>query len=46
MTGFAKNRDVEMVEKLNEEAITKYGLHPSAMRYNAIILALCKSNKA
>jgi hypothetical protein len=25
----AKNRDVEMVEKINEEATTKYGLPPS-----------------
>jgi len=26
MTAFAKNRDIEMVEKLNQEAIDKYGI--------------------
>lgn len=46
MTAFAKVKDVEMVEKLNEEAIKKYNLPPSIQRYNAIILALAKSNKA
>ena len=44
MTAFAKNRDVEMVEKLNEEATRKYGLQPSKMRFNALILAYCKKN--
>lgn len=43
MTAFAKQRDVEMVEKLNEEAIVKYGLKPSKYRINALILAYCKS---
>lgn len=46
MTAYAKNRDIEMVEKINEEAISKYGIVPSAMRYNALILAYCKSNRA
>lgn len=46
MTAFAKQKDVEMVEKLNQEAIDKYGILPSTQRYNAIILALAKSNNA
>jgi pentatricopeptide repeat protein len=46
MTAFAKNRDVAMVERLNEEAITKHGLKPSKMRLNALILAYCKSDQA
>lgn len=29
MTAYAKNKDVEMVEKLNQEAIDKYGILPS-----------------
>ena len=44
MTAFAKNRNIEMVEKLNAEATTKYNLPPSKMRMNAISLAYCKSN--
>ena len=46
MTAFAKNRDIPMVEKLNQEAIDKYGLLPSIHRYNALILAHAKSGKA
>jgi len=46
MTAYAKNRDVEMVERLNEEAINKYGIMPSVSRYNALILALAKDGKA
>lgn len=42
----AKNKDIDMVEKLNEEATNKYGLVPSVYRYNAIILAYAKMNKA
>jgi pentatricopeptide repeat protein len=44
MTAYAKNRDLEMVEKLNEEASTKYGMPPSKMRMNALILVYCKKN--
>ena len=44
MTAYAKNRDVETVEKLNEEAITKYGITPSKQRMNALIVAYAKSN--
>ena len=40
----AKNRDIEMVEKINEEAINKYGLITNLHRYNAIILAYAKNN--
>lgn len=43
MTAFAKTRDIEMVEKLNQEAIDKYGLKPSKMRMNALILAYAKA---
>jgi pentatricopeptide repeat protein len=46
MTAFAKNKDLDMVEKLNQEAIDKYGILPSSQRYNAIILALAKQGKA
>lgn len=44
MTAYAKNKDIEMVEKLNKEALDKYGLKPSKMRMNALILAYAKSN--
>jgi pentatricopeptide repeat protein len=44
MTAFAKNKDIEMVEKLNDEATNKYGMQPSRMRMNALILAYCKKN--
>jgi pentatricopeptide repeat protein len=46
MTAYAKNRDIEMVEKLNQEAIDKYNLPPSIYRMNAIILAYAKNNDA
>ena len=46
MTAFAKNRDIETVEKLEKEAQEKYGLPPSRMRMNALILAYCKKNEA
>jgi hypothetical protein len=46
MTAFAKNRDIEMVEKLNQEAIDKYKLPPSIYRMNALILAYGKSSDA
>jgi pentatricopeptide repeat protein len=46
MTAYAKNRDIKMVETLNEEATQKYGLPPSKMRLNALILAYAKSNDA
>ena len=44
MTAFAKNRDITMVEKLNQEATSKYGLQPSKMRLNALVLAYTKNN--
>ena len=43
MTAFAKNRDVDMVEKLNEEAISKHNLPPTKYRMNALIIAYAKS---
>jgi len=46
MTAYAKNRDIEMVEKLNDEATNKYGMKPTKMRMNALILAYAKSNNA
>lgn len=45
MTAFAKMKNIDMVEKLNQEAITKYKLLPSKHRFNALILAYCKSNR-
>ncbi len=45
MTAFAKNRDVAMVEQLNQEAIVKHGLKPSKYRLNALILAYCKKGE-
>ena len=44
MTAYAKNKDVAMVEKLNQEATEKYGMKPSKYRLNALILAYAKSN--
>jgi pentatricopeptide repeat domain-containing protein 1 len=29
MLVYAKNKDIDMVEKINEEAVKKYGLVPS-----------------
>lgn len=46
MLAFAKNRNIEMVEQINEEAKTKYGLLPSVQRYNSLIVAYAKSNRA
>lgn len=46
MTAYAKNRDIETVEKLNQEAQDKYGLPPSKMRMNALILAYAKKGDA
>jgi hypothetical protein len=45
MLCYAKNKDIEMVEKLNEEAIDKYGLKPSKYRYNNLMLCYAKLNK-
>lgn len=45
MRCFARDRDLEMVEKLNEEAITKYGLLPSKHRYNNLMLCYAKMNQ-
>lgn len=46
MTAYAKNRDIEMVEKINNIAIEKHGIRPSIQRYNALILVYAKSNRA
>ena len=46
MTVYAKNRDIETVERLNQEAIDKYNIKPSINRYNALVLAFAKSNRA
>ena len=45
MLNFAKKRDIEMVEKLNDEAIEKYGIMPSKYRYNNLMLCYAKMNK-
>lgn len=42
MAGFARNRDIAMVESLNQEAIDKYGLPPSKFRYNNLVLCYAK----
>ena len=44
MLCYAKNRDIEMVEKLNQEAIDKYGIQPSKHRYNNLALCYAKMN--
>lgn len=47
MVALAKNRKIEQVELLEKEAREKYNLYPpSKNRYNALILAYCKSNRA
>lgn len=45
MLSFAKNRDLEMVEKINQEAIDKYKIFPSKHRYNNLLLCYAKMNK-
>lgn len=45
MVAFAKNKNIEMVETLENEAIAK-GLPPSVYRSNALILAYCKAGRA
>jgi hypothetical protein len=45
MLNFAKKRDLEMVEKLNQEAIDKYGIKPSKYRYNNLMVCYAKMNK-
>jgi len=45
MRGFARRRDLTMVEKLNEEATTKYGILPSKHRYNNLMLCYAKMNQ-
>ena len=45
MLCFAKNRDLEMVEKLNQEAIEKYNIKPSKYRYNNLMVCYAKMNK-
>ena len=45
MLCFAKNREIEMVEKLNQEAIDKYGLKPSKYRYNNLLVCYAKLSK-
>lgn len=46
MTAYARNKNIQMVEKLNIEAEEKYGLKPSKYRLNALILAYAKSGNA
>lgn len=45
MLNFAKNRDLEMVEKLNQEAEKKYDIVPSKHRYNNLMLCYAKMGK-
>lgn len=45
MLSFAKNRDLEAVEKINQEAIDKYKIYPSKFRYNNLLLCYAKMNK-
>lgn len=45
MINFAKKWDIEMVEKLNQEAIDKYGIKPSKYRYNNLMVCYAKLNK-
>lgn len=45
MLNFAKNRDLPMVLKLEQEAVNKYGLPPSKYRYNNLVLCYAKMNK-
>jgi len=44
MLNFAKNRNIDMVLKLNKEAISKYDLPPSKFRYNNLVLCYAKMN--
>jgi hypothetical protein len=44
MLNFAKNKDIEMVLKLEKEAVEKYELMPSKYRYNNLILCYAKLN--
>lgn len=44
MAGFARNRDIDMVESLNKEAVEKYGLPPSKFRFNNLVLCYTKLN--
>ena len=45
MLSFAKNRDIEMVVKLNEEATQKHQLKPSKYRFNNLMVCYAKLNK-
>jgi len=44
MLAYAKNKNLEMVEKLNQEAIDKHGLIPTVHRYNNLVLVYAKNN--
>lgn len=47
MVAFAKKGNIEKVEQLEDEARTKYNLYPPSInRYNALILAYAKANRA
>lgn len=41
---FARNRDLKMVEALNEEALLKYGILPTKHGYNNLVLCYAKMN--
>ena len=42
---FAKKRDLDMVMKLNKEALDKYGIIPNKFSYNNLMLCYAKMNK-
>ena len=45
MAGFARNRNLEMVETLNQEAIDKYSIMPSKFRYNNLLMCYSKMDR-
>ena len=45
MAGFARNRNLEMVETLNQEAIDKYSIMPSKFRYNNLLMCYAKMDR-
>ena len=45
MAGYARDKNLEMVEKMNTEAIEKYGIKPSKYRYNNLVLCYAKMNR-
>ena len=42
MLNFARSRNQEMVQKLNQEAVDKYGIQPSKHRYNNLMVCYAK----